>query len=132
MSQENVDHVLGAYARFNGGDRTPSPEEWHNDAEYVVSQTDPDSDTHRGLPAISGQYARWVDAYPDLRVEPIEVEDHEDEVIVSVHFVGHGAASGVPIEMDLAHVVTVRDGKISRLVEYEDRPEALKAVGLAK
>jgi ketosteroid isomerase-like protein len=36
----------------------------------------------------------------------------------------------VPIDMELAHVCTVRDGKTARLVEYNDRTEALKAVGL--
>jgi ketosteroid isomerase-like protein len=30
----------------------------------------------------------------------------------------------------LAHVCTVRDGKTVRLVEYNDRADALKAVGL--
>jgi ketosteroid isomerase-like protein len=32
--------------------------------------------------------------------------------------------------MELAHVSTVRDGKTIRLVEFCDRSEALKAVGL--
>jgi ketosteroid isomerase-like protein len=34
--------------------------------------------------------------------------------------------------MELAHVCTVRDGKTVRLVEYNDRREALKAVGLTR
>ena len=44
-----------------------------------------------------------------------------------VRFVGHGAASGAPLEMELAHVYTLKAG---RCVEYMDRAEALKAVGL--
>jgi ketosteroid isomerase-like protein len=34
--------------------------------------------------------------------------------------------------MELAHVLTVRDGKTARLVEYPDRAEALEAAGLAE
>ena len=130
MSQENVENVLAAYARFNEGDKEPSLDNWHEDAEYVAAREDPDSDTHRGIEAVRQQAARWVEAYPDLRVEPLEVRSNRDKVFVWVRFIGHGAASGLPIDMELAHVCTVRNGKTVRLVEYNDRTEALKAVGL--
>lgn len=48
----------------------------------------------------------------------------------TVRFAGHGAASGIPLEMELAHVYTMRDGKAARAVEYMDRVEALEATGL--
>src|SRR6478752_3888784 len=129
MSQENVERLLAAYARFNGGDKEPSLDFWHQDAEYVASSDDPDTDTHRGIEAIRRQFARWVEAYPDLRVEPLETRSNRDKVFVWVRFIGHGAASGLPIDMELAHVCSVRDGKTVRLVEYTDRGEALEAVG---
>lgn len=47
-------------------------------------------------------------------------------------FSGHGAASGIPLEMELAHVYTVRDGRATRVVEYMDRNKALRAVGLCE
>ena len=130
MSQENVDFVLGAYARFNAGERTAELWFWHPDGEYQAAREDPDSATHRGIEAITKQYASWVDAYPDLRVEPMEARANEDRVLLWVRFTGHGAVSGAPLEMELAHVYTFRDGKATRCVEYMDRAEALEAVGL--
>jgi ketosteroid isomerase-like protein len=130
MSQENVDFVLDAYARFNAGERTPELWFWHPDAEYQAAREDPDSATHQGIDAIRKQFARWLDAYPDLRVEPLEAESNEDRVFLWVRFIGHGAASEAPLEMELAHVYTLRDGKATRCVEYFDRAEALEAVGL--
>jgi uncharacterized protein len=130
MSQENVEAVLAAYTRFNAGDKVPSLNNWHEDAEYVASSEDPDSDTHRGIEEIRQHVARWVEAYPDLIVEPLEARGNGDKVLAWVRFIGRGGASGVPIDMELAHVCTVRDGKTARLVEYNDRTEALKAVGL--
>jgi ketosteroid isomerase-like protein len=132
MSQQDVERLLAAYAAFNAGEREPSLEHWHEDAEYVASSEDPDSDTHRGIEAICRQFARWVDAYPDLRVEPMEARSGGDKVFVWVRFIGHGAASGLAIDMELGHVCTVRDGKTARLVEYNDRDEALAAAGLAQ
>jgi hypothetical protein len=45
MSAENVERLLAAYARFNAGEKEPSLDNWHEDAEYVASSEDPDSDT---------------------------------------------------------------------------------------
>jgi ketosteroid isomerase-like protein len=92
----------------------------------------PRREAHRGIEAIRQQVARWVEAYPDLRVEPLETRSNVDKVFVWVRFIGHGAASGVPIDMELAHVCTVRNGKTVRLVEYSNRADALEAVELAE
>jgi ketosteroid isomerase-like protein len=132
MSRENLDFVLDGYARWNAGEREPELWFWHEDGEYHASAADPDSSTHRGIDAIRKQFGSWLEAYPDLRVEPLEAKEHGDEVFLWVRFVGHGASSGVPIEMEMAHVLTIRDGKVARTVEYMDRAEALSAVGLAE
>ncbi len=49
-----------------------------------------------------------------------------------VRFVGRGATSGIPIDMELAHLYTIRDGKAAKVVEYMDRDEALEAAGLSE
>jgi ketosteroid isomerase-like protein len=130
MSSENVERVIEGYDRYNAGERTPELSFWHDDAEYHASPTDPDATIHRGIDAIRRQFKTWEEAYPDLRVEPLDVKDAGDHVFSWVRFVGHGASSGVPIDMELAHVQTFCDGKVTRLTEYPDRAEALAAVGL--
>jgi ketosteroid isomerase-like protein len=132
MSHDNVEIVLAGYARFNAGEKVPQLDFWHEDAEYHVSREDPDSDIHRGIAAVRAQFARWMEAYPDLRVEPRDVNSNEDKVFLWVRFVGHGAGSGIPIEMELAQVYTMRDGKAARVEEYSDRAEALAAAGVSE
>jgi ketosteroid isomerase-like protein len=132
MSAQNVGRVIEGYERYNAGERAPELWFWHEDAEYHASSTDPDSAVHRGIDAIRRQFETWEQAYPDLRVEPLEVKDAGDHVFTWVRFIGHGATSGVPIDMELAHVQTFRDGKVARLTEYPDRTEALAAVGLTE
>jgi uncharacterized protein len=130
MSQENVDFVRDGYARFNAGERTAELWFWHPDAEYHASREDPDSAVHRGIDAIRKQFATWVEAYPDLKIEILEAEGNGDQVFLWVRFIGHGAASGIPLEMELAHVYTLHNGKAARVVEYSDRQKARKAAGL--
>jgi ketosteroid isomerase-like protein len=136
MSQENVeDFIRGAYARFNRAEpgvsgKLASLDFYHPDAVYVNDARDPDSGIHTGIEAVRGQVGRWVEAYPDLEVEPLEIQTNGDQAFVWVRFSGHGAESGVPIDMELAHAVTVKDGKVLRVEEYSDRQEALEAAGL--
>jgi uncharacterized protein len=130
VSQTNVEIVLDGYARFNAGEQIPELWFWHLDAEYHAAREDPDSAVHRGIDAIRRQFASWLDAYPDLTVEPVEARGQGDKVFLWVRFAGHGAASGAPLEMELAHVYTMRDGKAVRAVEYMDRDEAVQAAGL--
>jgi len=94
-------------------------------------QEDVDSAAHRGIEAIRLRFARWHEVYPDVRVEVLDARANRDYVFVWVHLTGHGAGSVVPIEMEMAHVYTLRDGKVARTAEYFDRAEALEAVGLS-
>jgi ketosteroid isomerase-like protein len=130
MSQDNVGSVLAAYAAYNAGARIPGTVFWHEDAEYETVREDPESTIHRGIEAIRRQFDRWHDVYPDLCVEIQQVRTNGDFVFLWVRQTGQGAGSGVPIDMEVAHVYTMRDGKAARLVEYLDRDEALEAVGL--
>jgi ketosteroid isomerase-like protein len=130
MEFDLEDFVRSGYAAFNRGMRVPSLDVWHADGVYVNSSEDPDPDTHRGIDAVRKQYARWVEAYPDLRVEPLEIMTNGDRAFVWARWRGHGAGSGVPIEMEMAQVWTVEDGKIRRIAEFSDRDEGLEDAGL--
>ena len=130
VSQQDLDFVLSAYARFNAGEHVPASWFWHEDGEYETSSADPDSAVHSGLEAIRRQFERWLETYPDLQVEPLEARAQGDKVFVWTRFVGRGASSGVPIDMNLAQVYEMRDGRALRCVEYMDRDEGLAAAGL--
>jgi ketosteroid isomerase-like protein len=131
IDEQNVEFVLEGYRRFNAGERVPPLWFFTPDAEYHAAREDPDSAIHRGLDAVRRQYAAWVESYPDLTVEPLEAAGNGDKVFLWVRFSGHGGGSGAPVEMELGHVVTMRDGKVFRIAEYSDRAEALEAAGLS-
>jgi ketosteroid isomerase-like protein len=140
VEQENVRVVREGLTAFNadeGGLESRLrmlPEKmakwWQPDAEYHTDSRDPDTGVHRGRDAVTRHLANWIEAYPDLKTEPIEAKANGEKVFVWLHFSGHGAGSEVPIEMELAHVITMREGKWAQTVEYADKAEALEAAGL--
>jgi ketosteroid isomerase-like protein len=141
VEQENVRAVLEGFAAFNADE---GGLEWRlltlpetmatfgqPDWEYHIDSRDPDSTIHRGIDAVTRHLAGWLETYPDLKTEPVEAQASGDKVFVWLRFSGHGAESRVPIEMELAHVITMRDRKWARTVEYADRAQALDAAGLS-
>ena len=137
MADEVEDVIRAAYASFNRAERDASGERglaslefWHADGVYVNSADDPDPGVHSGIEAVRRQIGRWVETYPDLQVEPLEIRTNGNVAYVWVRFSGHGAGSGLPIEMEIAHVVTIEDGKTRRLEEYSSRDAGLAAAGL--
>ena len=50
-------------------------------------------------------------------------------MVVLVRVVTKGSASGMPIELPDAHVVTLHDGRLTSTCVYRDRSEALEAPG---
>jgi ketosteroid isomerase-like protein len=135
MSQENVEFVRSVYAAFcrlAEGDDIPS---------YVVDYFEPDceyqpveeEETIRGHDAMVGWIERWFEAWDEFRVDIDELIEVGDGVIfaaITVH--AHGAGSGIQVNQRFFHIFDLRNGKVSRQLEYLERREALEAAGLSE
>ena len=131
MPPENTEELVRwGYDWFNR-EKEPPPT-WLPDGEFINAREDPDHAIYHGIEAIRKQHQGWFDSYPDLRVEPLEIRSNGDRVFAWVRFTGHGANSGVAMEMELAHVMTFEGEKMRRMEEYMDRAEGLEAVGLSE
>jgi ketosteroid isomerase-like protein len=74
-----------------------------------------------------------TDTWDDFHVLPEELIDPGgDQIVVFARLRGRAHASGIPLDEPVAHIFTFRDGQIARLQVYEDRDEALDAVGLSE
>jgi ketosteroid isomerase-like protein len=56
--------------------------------------------------------------------------DAGDRVVALLRQRGRSKATGLPVDMSLAQIWTLRDGKQARMDMYSDRTEALAAAGL--
>ena len=90
--------------------------------------------TNYGADASLRALMEWLEPWAEYFQEAQETIDADgaDAVVVTYRQWGRGAASGVVAESAVAHVYSVRDGKISRIHEYGSRAEALEAAGLAE
>ena len=78
---------------------------------------------------VADWYEMWLD--PTIAFEDI-IDAGPGRVIAVSHLGGTARASGVPTEIRIPVVWTIRDGKIVRGREYLTMDEALRAAGLAE
>jgi ketosteroid isomerase-like protein len=130
VSQENVEIVqrgLGLY--FATGE---PPWELFDEGVEVYDHDTLDQGVYRGHAGFRRWLEDWGAAWAAWSVEPEEFIDAADSVVVFIRMKTQGRGSGIEIERRDAQVWRLRSGKVVRLDYFNDRDEALKAVGLAE
>ena len=86
---------------------------------------------YRGADGFREYVAAWSEVV-GVRVEPVELIDLGDRIVLLAELPLQAQASGVPITGKIATVSVLTDGKASRVHTYLDHSEALEAVGLSE
>ncbi len=76
------------------------------------------------------QLARWRGAWSEYQHEVEEMIDAGDHVVVVARHRGKGRSSGVEVDWQYTTVITLMGKKVVRGRVYDNRQEALEAVGL--
>ena len=142
MSRENVELVRRIYAATpelrNAGPADDAAflgrmfrDFWDADLVFRLPAEYPEGDrVLRGREGVTAFIAMLRQAWSEWHFVPERLFDVGDRVLVLIRVVAVGHESGVPIELESAHVWTIRDGRAKSARIYRDRSEALEAVGL--
>jgi ketosteroid isomerase-like protein len=137
MSQENVDIVRRGYEAMNSGD-----------VEGTLAMFDPEIEVHlaqdagtvmgldfertyRGVDGFLEFLGQLSEAWEEFRWEPEGFADAGDDVVVFIRMTAKGKASGLEVVQPMAHLCTIRQGKLVRHETFWERDAALDAAGLA-
>src|SRR2546421_2272182 len=127
MSEENVEIARRAFERFLA---TGPPWDMLDEDIDVHDYDTPDQGTYRGHTGYGLWLKDWGTAWADWTMEPQDYIDAGDQVVVVFLMKATGRDSGVAVERQDAMVAKMRDGKIVSLDYYNNKRQALKAVGL--
>jgi len=132
MSRENVELVRSIYAAWERGDFSSA--EWaHPEIEYV-SADGPEPGVVLGKAGIAKDFREWLSTWEEFRLEAVEYRALDTERVLVLDCVsGRGKTSGLDlgrIQAEGAWLFHVRDGRVTRMVRYFGRDDALQAVGL--
>lgn len=141
MSQANVEIVRRGYSlpseREEYGFRAANADVFesffHRDAELVPPRIYPDIEpVYRGIDGFQHFQREMDEVWDDFQFATERFFDAGDQVVVFIRISGTGRQSGAAVTISTAHLLTMRDGRATRLEIFLDRDEALEAVGLAR
>jgi ketosteroid isomerase-like protein len=84
----------------------------------------------RGHEGFRRAWNAWLEAFDDLQVEPNEVTDLGDRLLIGIRSAGRGTASGALVEQRGFTLYTFRDGLVASQEFFLDREQAERAAGL--
>jgi uncharacterized protein len=129
----DIERIRRGYAAWNTGDLGGVTEFMSEDV--VIRPVLGDvvaADVFRGRDGVRRWYETIHATLEDFRAQIEDVREvGEGRYLVLLRFTGRGAASGADVTLVGAHVVTLEDGILTAIDGYQDRTEALRAVGLA-
>ena len=133
MSQENVELVRRVFAAINQGveaTRRMADEIMAPDVELRASGRLPDAGiAASGREALRSWWRQLVEVV-DLRYEVDEYIDAGDAVVAVTRQFARGVASGAETRNRIVTVIRIREGKVTHVVAYGSKRQALEAVGL--
>jgi ketosteroid isomerase-like protein len=133
MSHENVEVIRTAFDHFNGRDWA-SWEALHHDDMVVIPPKDwpdwPDAEPVYGIEAWLERVLLLLEPWHEQRLEIDALRTTGDLAVVNLRWVATGRESEIEVDMPLAGVYTITDGKIARIEFFRDPNEALEAARL--
>jgi ketosteroid isomerase-like protein len=133
MSRENVEIVRAAYRAFNSGDAERLLGLVASDIEIQASGLMLDQGTYEGHEGVVAYRENLREVWGDsLHIHVEDFIEEGDNVVVMARTSARGKSSGAEVDIPLAHVWTIRAGKIIRFQPFANREEALETLGLSE
>ena len=136
MSLQNVELVRRALEAFAAASYDPRHargffEYFDPNVEYDISRTNPETQLYYGRDGIIAALEQWIETWDGFEVEVLSLIDADDDHVVSViRERGRLEGSDAWVEHIRGAVWTIRDHRIARYEEHQDRDRALAAVGM--
>jgi ketosteroid isomerase-like protein len=133
MSEENVEIVRRGYEAFAEGDiqtvlrliELLDPSFRAYDPPEV-----PEPRVYLGRQGLLEQLQNVDQAFDEVRWEATAFLDVHDSVVVSTRMFGRGKESAAEVSMEVFHVWTIRNRRVTELRTLVTRQQALEAAGL--
>ena|SRR5436190_2256530 len=136
MSQENVEVVRRVYDAVSRRDSVTPFEIYAEDIVWDISNSRRAAlyarPIYHGHEGVREAWREGLLAFGEIDFEVDGVIDAGDQVLAVIRERQVGRASGAPVEATHLAVWTFADGKVVRLQVFDDRQQALEAVGLSE
>ena len=92
-------------------------------------QWNPMEGSFTGLDGLATALSEWFEPWDEHHFQADSIEAHGDVTIAEVHITARGGRSRMQVDQRFFQVYRVAGGRITRMDEFVDRADALRAAG---
>ncbi len=132
MPSDNVQVVQRLYDAFAAGDLPGALACMSPDIVWLQAEGNPwaDGNPYIGPEAVAnGIFARCVGEFDGFTVNVGEIIDAGDTVIMLGRYTGTSTVTGQSLDAPVAHVMRLKEGKISHYQQYADTRQLARVMG---
>jgi ketosteroid isomerase-like protein len=133
VSRENVDIVSRGFERLLATGELP---EDSFAPDFVLDMSKfrgwPEQHVYEGADGWRRFLREWTESFDEWQIGVEAQHDAGEKVVTVCRQHGRAKASGLPVDMLFAMVITLRDGLQTRIEMYADPAEALQAAALER
>jgi ketosteroid isomerase-like protein len=126
VSQSDLELAGALYAAFARRDVASVTTLLDPEIELETPEGTPEQGLYTGHQAVLRHLAELVEPFKDIHMETRELIDAGERVLVVLQAFGRGRESGLEIDTEFFHVLTVRNGRIARLQAFFSREDAMR------
>jgi ketosteroid isomerase-like protein len=130
MTRKNVEVVRAALDAWNRGDWEAVLKDAAPNFEFDFSRSVGPGRGVYSLDQMTQYFQEFTEAWESLNLEAHELIDAGQHLVMVTTLEARGRG-GIELHAQAAFVWTIRDGRATHLSFYQERKEALEAVGLA-
>ena len=132
MSQADIETLRALYEAVSRGDWDAALSEASESFELITPDTNPIAGTYRGPEEIRRFFDELWAPFAEAVVEPERFIDLDGRILVFLFMRFRPIDSDATLDMRIDHLLTVRDGELSRCEVFVEREDALEAAGLSQ
>jgi uncharacterized protein len=126
VGRQDVELVRHVFDAINRRDVQAVVDAFHPDADMSTLTSElVRGDSYHGHEGIREYFSSFADVWDRLHLEPDEVRDLGDRILVLGRWSSRGRGSGAEVESPAAWLFAIRDGKIGFCRAYRNEAEAL-------
>ena len=126
MSEADVQLVRTVFDAINRRDVQAVLDAYHPEADMSTLTSElVQGKAYRGHSGIREYFSSFADVWEELRLEPEDIRDLGDRILVVGRWSSRGKESGAEVESPAAWIFAVRGGRIVFSRAYRDAEEAL-------
>ena len=131
MDPDTERRIRAGYEAFQRGDLEATLRDFSGEPSFVAPDYALESGEREGRDAVAAAFQSVHDWMELDTIEPEELVEGPEGILVMARVRGRGRASGIPVDELYAHVLRYAGGRVQRFNWFETRAEGLAAIGLA-